>query len=297
MITGGSSTSTEVVSDEKKVEGLLWRLEEAIAAGQFDKAAVLAKELAAIKRPPASVKPVEPALSSAAAQSTSNSSTSSGIVLKPVAAPRSIIPASIKPVAVEPPPTLPRTLSANNATVAAVPKVPKVPKVPSIEKISPQPAVERLSVSEPSPAPRAILPIVEAAKQPEIVQQKTTDESVTIEKEEKKQVPEPVTNGPVEVVVIPTTTVPQLRTKRKTKVSSGQQTTLSFNQIKSASSLSGDGPVQPNRAEPQRPKSSCLIIDDTFKYSSRSSVCRPSLHEIRPSSSCEFLVHVFQSWN
>ena len=36
------------VNEDKKVELMLLRLEEAIAAGQFDKAAVLAKELDAI---------------------------------------------------------------------------------------------------------------------------------------------------------------------------------------------------------------------------------------------------------
>ena len=51
----------ELVADEmgedKRVEVMLLRLEEAIAAGQFDKAAVLAKELAAIKRIPSAASP------------------------------------------------------------------------------------------------------------------------------------------------------------------------------------------------------------------------------------------------
>jgi hypothetical protein len=49
--------AADELSEDKRVEVMLLRLEEAIAAGQFDKAAVLAKELAAIKRIPSAASP------------------------------------------------------------------------------------------------------------------------------------------------------------------------------------------------------------------------------------------------
>ncbi len=76
------------MSEDKRVEVMLLRLEEAIAAGQFDKAAVLAKELAAIKRTPS------PA-SSAASPVMPSSQTAEFVlvvVFNPVAAPRSVVP-------------------------------------------------------------------------------------------------------------------------------------------------------------------------------------------------------------
>ena len=156
-----------------------------------------------------------------------------GIVLKPVAAPRSVIPASIQP-----PQTSPRTL------------------IPSVQ-VSPQPA-KRLSVSEPSPTPRtSILP----PEQPDKVVQK------------EEPIP-PVSSEPAKQ--------PEMSVrvkKRSSKVSSGQQTTLSYQQQRKS-----------------LPGSIETAIDDSFKYSTVYCPSNSMLHERRPTSH-EFLVRLFQSWN
>jgi hypothetical protein len=67
---------------------MLLRLEEAIAAGQFDKAAVLDKELAAIKRTPS---PASPATSPVMPIS-QTAEVVPVVVPNPVTAPRSVVP-------------------------------------------------------------------------------------------------------------------------------------------------------------------------------------------------------------
>lgn len=227
-----------VVNEEKRVDVLLWRLEEAIAAGQFDKAAVLAKELAAIKKP-SSVKPPDSPILLPAGNST--------IVLKPVAAPRSIIPASIKPVASTPPLESPLKSSdvkdsANPAAV--VPINNEVNLLPLPPKRSP-PAVE------PIPVPRTVRPQETAVadveeKKPEIPN--VTRKSVERESPGRNKIPDDKKTDPVPILPEVAVVKP-----KRTKVSSGQQTTLTYQR-------------KPDDKRAVKERAQSCIIDDTFKY-------------------------------
>ena len=213
---------------------MLLRLEEAIAAGQFDKAAVLAKELAAIKRtpspaasPPSSIKPVEvvPAVPTPL-------SVVPAVIPKPVAAPRSVVP-----VVVQEKQSDPVQSSAMNDV--------------------PLPAKRLSHLTSPSPLPRKS---IRPEEKPEV---KLKEEESPIQQLTEKPVEvEIIRPAVLETAIVPVkkldnTPEVTVRTKRRSvKVSSGQQTTLTFQKKSNPEEMNH----QPRRTQ------SC-IVDDTFKYS------------------------------
>ncbi|KAI9557786.1 hypothetical protein GHT06_014535 [Daphnia sinensis] len=243
------SPIVEDVSDEKRVEVMLWRLEESIAAGQFDKAAVLAKELAAIKRAPTSQSPsikrrtpepdVTPPTPPPAA------------INKPVAAPRSVLPAVAVAQKQSDPIIVPAASTVNDATAAAVPL----------------PAKRLSQLSSPLPLPRKT--IKEEDKQEETVKK----EQVTIDVNQQ-------TGTEKEMTTTKKMTNPEvtIRTKKRSnKISSGQQTTLTFQKKPSV------GVVE----ESARRTQSC-IVDDTFNVEvfieDRSTHSGPFKYPVRPAT-------------
>lgn len=201
------------MSDEKRVEVMLWRLEEAIAAGQFDKAAVLAKELAAIKRAPP---PQSPSIKRRTPEIDVTP-----VMSKPVAAPRSVLP-TITAIVVEQKPSDPIvSVPSSTHEAAAVPL----------------PAKRLSHVSSPLPLPRKTIRPEEENKQEETVENVVEKEII---------IPKKMTNPEVTI-----------RTKKKSsKISSGQQTTLTFQKKPSSG------------AEENARRTQSCIVDDTFKYSS-----------------------------
>lgn len=286
-----TGSSTDHLTDEKRVEILLWRLEEAITAGQFDKAAVLAKELAAIKRPSTN-KTVDPP---------------TAIITKPVAAPRSILPATSLTV---------HQSAKKDQDVATMSEIVKSvdTSVPfndvDLELKSPPPRpAKRLSISEPSPPPRPIRPeekvkpvVIEepvmAAPTPTNPPPPTTTELVTVPVPVSPTKPDsPIQSSPAALVIENVSTerheepdiqqqqevvslvssvkrdavIPEasVRTKKTAKVSSGQQTTLTYQkqqlqqqQRKSTPSVNQDSKM----AAVNKERAQSCFIDDTFKY-------------------------------
>lgn len=231
-----TGSSTTEATDEKRVEILLWRLEEAIACGQFDKAAVLAKELAAIKRP-------------AAAVNNSTVTVANPVVLKPVAAPRSILPA-VKPAAPLPD------------------EAPSIANKNQIKSPPPRPA-KRHSITEPVPVPPPKnTPSVVRPEEIIKPEEPIAVVPVPVETPVIQQVLDPPAPAPapsvVTVKVNPVPVIPEasVRSKRS-KVSSGQQTTLTY-QRKST----GPAILEQNKViiSSNKERSQSCIIDDTFKY-------------------------------
>ena len=228
------------MSEDKRVEVMLLRLEEAISAGQFDKAAVLAKELAAIKRTPSPVSPAPPSKPIEVLPA---------IIPKPVAAPRSVVPVVVAQQQSEPVKTSAEPIA--NPVITA-----------------PLPAKRLSHLSSPSPLPRkSIRPEEKEDETVKPLEAKKEEKSIMIKEpspeiqpEEPAQViAEPLETTSAVVVRKPNNPTPEVtvRTKRRSvKVSSGQQTTLTYQKKSSAN-------VEENN---QRRTQSC-IVDDTFKYS------------------------------
>lgn len=211
---------------------MLWRLEQSIAAGQFDKAAVLAKELAAIKRAPTSQ---SPSIKRRTPEPDATPPTPPAAINKPVAAPRSVLPAVAAVVAAvhkQSDPIVSAASTVNQTTATA----------------APLPAKRLSQLSSPFPLPRRTIKEEERQdKQEETAQKEQVSLHVNQQTETEKQIT--ITTNP-EVT---------MRTKKSlsTKINSGQQTTLTFQKKPSI------GVVEENARRTQ----SC-IVDDTFKYSS-----------------------------
>lgn len=217
---------------------MLWRLEESIAAGQFDKAAVLAKELAAIKRAPTSQ---SPSIKRRTPEPDATPPTPPAAINKPVAAPRSVLPAVAAVVAAvhkQSDPIVSAASTVNQTTATA----------------APLPAKRLSQLSSPFPLPRRTIKEEERQdKQEETAQKEQVSLHVNQQTETEKQIT--ITTKKM-IMTNPEVT---MRTKKSlsTKINSGQQTTLTFQKKPSI------GVVEENARRTQ----SC-IVDDTFKYSS-----------------------------
>jgi hypothetical protein len=264
--------AADEMGEDKRVEVMLLRLEEAIAAGQFDKAAVLAKELAAIKRTPSPSSPASPVPSQTAEV------VPVVVVPKPVAAPRSVVPVVVAVQQSEP--------------IKSSPISARKPKDNPAVSTAPLPAKRLSHLASPSPLPRkSIRPEEKAEETTTPKEEETTpvvNESPVVQAPIHPPIQPPVEpliqpEEPTEVVLaqpgivaqpqavasvqqqpnISAVSTPEVsvRTKRRTSVkvtSSGQQTTLTFQKKSSANS--------DENKNPQRRTRSC-IVDDTFRYS------------------------------
>jgi hypothetical protein len=248
--------AADEMGEDKRVEVMLLRLEEAIAAGQFDKAAVLAKELAAIKRTPSPSSPASPVPSQTEVVPVV-------VVPKPVAAPRSVVPVVF-------------AVQQQSEPIKSSPVLARKPKDNPAVSTAPLPAKRFSHLASPSPLPRKSIRPEEKAEETTKPKEEETA-PVVIE----SPVVQPLIQSPIqpetEVVAQPqavpsvqqqpnivavSTPEVSVRTKRRTSVkvtSSGQQTTLTFQKKSSANS---DENIQKN---PQRRTRSC-IVDDTFRY-------------------------------
>ncbi|XP_057373171.1 uncharacterized protein LOC130694045 isoform X2 [Daphnia carinata] len=241
------SPTVEDVSDEKRVEVMLWRLEESIAAGQFDKAAVLAKELAAIKRAPTSQ---SPSIKRRTTEHDVTPPTPPPSINKPVAAPRSVPPAVAAVVVAQKQsdPIVPAASNVNEATAAPLP-------------------AKRLSqLSSPLPLPRKTIKEETQDKQEETLKKEQVTVDVNVKREAEMQTAKEITNPEVTI-----------RTKKKSnKISSGQQTTLTFQKKPSIG-------VEENSRRTQ----SC-VVDDTFNVEvfieDRSTHSGPFKYPVRPAT-------------
>jgi hypothetical protein len=274
-LTADELAAADEMGEDKRVEVMLLRLEEAIAAGQFDKAAVLAKELAAIKRTPSPSSPASPVPSQTAEV------VPVVVVPKPVAAPRSVVPVVV-------------AVQQQSEPVKSSPVSARKPKDNPAVTTAPLPAKRLSHLASPSPLPRkSIRPEEKAEETTTPKEEETTpvvNESPVVQAPIHPPIQPPVEpliqpEEPTEVVLaqpgivaqpqavasvqqqpnISAVSTPEVsvRTKRRTSVkvtSSGQQTTLTFQKKSSANS---DENIQKN---PQRRTRSC-IVDDTFRYS------------------------------
>ncbi len=265
-LTADELAAADEMGEDKRVEVMLVRLEEAIAAGQFDKAAVLAKELAAIKRTPSPSSPASPVPSQTEVVPVV-------VVPKPVAAPRSVVPVVVAVQQSEPIKSSPISARKpkDNPAVSTAPLPAK--RLSHLASPSPLPrksirpeekAEETTKPKEEETAPVAIEPpVVQAPIQPLIHPPIQPEEPVV---EVVPAQPGIVAIGAVasvqqqpNIVAVSTPEV-SVRTKRRTSVkvtSSGQQTTLTFQKKSSANS--------DENKNPQRRTRSC-IVDDTFRY-------------------------------
>jgi hypothetical protein len=269
--------AADEMGEDKRVEVMLLRLEEAIAAGQFDKAAVLAKELAAIKRTPSPSSPASPVPSQTEVVPVV-------VVPKPVAAPRSVVPVVF-------------AVQQQSEPIKSSPVLARKPKDNPAVSTAPLPAKRFSHLASPSPLPRkSIRPEEKVEETTKPKEEETTP--VVIEPPVVQSPIHPPIQPPVEPLIQPeepvevvpaqpgvsaisavasvqqqpnivavSTPEVSVRTKRRTSVkvtSSGQQTTLTFQKKSSANS---DENIQKN---PQRRTRSC-IVDDTFRYSLSSS--------------------------
>jgi hypothetical protein len=266
-------TADELAADEmgedKRVEVMLVRLEEAIAAGQFDKAAVLAKELAAIKRTPSPSSPASPVPSQTEVVPVV-------VVPKPVAAPRSVVPVVV-------------AVQQQSEPVKSSPVSTRKPKDNPAVSTAPLPAKRLSHLASPSPLPRKSIRPEEKVEEATKPKEEETAPVVMEPPVVHPPIHPPIQpEEPVEVVpaqprivaisavasvqqqpniVAVSTPEVSVRTKRRTSVkvtSSGQKTTLTFHK---KSSTNSDENIQKN---PQRRTRSC-IVDDTFRYSLSSS--------------------------
>lgn len=247
-------TESSVERDEKRVQVLLLRLEEAITAGQFDKASVLAKELAAIKRPatknidsPSAVPPVE---------STGTADGSNG---KPVAAPRSVVPIANTKLNANSAGTMtvagPTPLPAKRRSISdASPRSrPVQPTTATIHGVSPPALVNetkevKTKAIEPVPEPELV------KEEHQTVNDSSSSSLENVPNEEPKQ-----TDAGREQKVEKSAEVSVVVRPKKTKVSSGQQTTLTFQDRKSSAD-------EKRQSQLKNCDNECITVDDTFKY-------------------------------